>query len=404
VGALGHPLYFNHVPKCAGTFVNELLCRSFHRHQLGVEPFLAANDMYTLDAARLDRLELVGSHFPHWAAARRLPGWSKLTILREPWPRLQSLLRHLLRLGADLGPVSTPVTFLESIRRREFDQAMEQMAIWYPCEASLVSYFVPDPLDQVLPPTALADATKALSGYDAVFLTESLAEDGSLLDRAVNGHHFGVLSRLNTAEHYDDVNRGPFPAEYEKQFHALFPYERKLYEAARDQHERTVATLGKLAPGDCMASTNSPGHDTRAMFAIDWDGPTRCGGFSDRIVAASQGYTGRYARRVEADRGVLEFTVRKICDARLEAVFWITPLPDRRECVITLNGRELRLFDPRNEVQCPSAANQVWSSVTLPASTFGDGTCRLEIQREKAPAIRELWLLDLAVRPVASSP
>src|SRR5207302_5488101 len=95
---VGFPIYFNHVPKCAGTSLNELLSRSLHRDQLGVEPFYSVTELYTLRSERFDRLALVGSHVPHWVAARRLNGWTKLTILREPWSRFQALCRHLLRI------------------------------------------------------------------------------------------------------------------------------------------------------------------------------------------------------------------------------------------------------------------------------------------------------------------
>ncbi len=72
---LDFPIYFNHVPKCAGTSLNELLSRSLRRDQLGVEPFMSAMDLYTLPGAQLDRLALIASHYPHWAAARRLADW-----------------------------------------------------------------------------------------------------------------------------------------------------------------------------------------------------------------------------------------------------------------------------------------------------------------------------------------
>jgi hypothetical protein len=34
-------------------------------------------ELYTLDGASLDRLRVIGSHFPHWAAARRIGDWTR---------------------------------------------------------------------------------------------------------------------------------------------------------------------------------------------------------------------------------------------------------------------------------------------------------------------------------------
>ena len=95
---IGFPLYYNHVPKCAGTTLTEVLSRNLHCEQLGVEPFLTAVELYTLRAARFDRLALVASHVPHWVAVRRMADWTRLTVLREPWSRFLALCRHLVRI------------------------------------------------------------------------------------------------------------------------------------------------------------------------------------------------------------------------------------------------------------------------------------------------------------------
>jgi hypothetical protein len=221
-----------------------------------------------------------------------------------------------------------------------------------------------------------------------------------LLDQVLNGQSFGAQTRLNTSLDYQDVQTGPYPPQFQSLFHTLFPYEQELYEAGVACYRRTIAGLRNQAhssPGKPPVSETAP----RAMYTVDWEGPTRGGGFSDRVVAASFGYAGRYARRVEAAKAILEFDVPRVCDARVEAVFWIGPFDTRFDCRLSLNGVPLKLFDTPWEVGCPADPSQTWAYASVSAATLGRGRCRLEIDRSAASRTREFWLLDLAIRPVA---
>jgi hypothetical protein len=398
------PLYFNHVPKCAGTSLNEVLSRNLHRSELGIEPFTQALHVYNLDGAALDRLMVVGSHFPHWAAARRLPDWCRMTVLREPWSRFQALSRHLMRIATS-EPQSLPVTqahYVGLLREHRYRDALRHALAWYPFDASMTSFFLSDPLEGA-PPRDAREAIDNMGRYDLVLMSDRVDADSVLLDEALNGQSFGAMSRLNTSREYRDKETGPYVDHYRGLFHALFPYERELFDAGAEAYARTSAALKKQVAQRSGGPESVPNRRSSAMYALDWDAPVRCGGFSDRLRVQSFGYAGRFARRVEAPKAVLEFDVPVSSDARVEAVFWCAPFDLRFHCKLRLNGAELRMFDTPYEVRCPSDPSQLWAYASVPASTLKAGRCRLEIDRSEAQGLVELWLLDLIVRPDAAA-
>jgi hypothetical protein len=260
----------------------------------------------------------------------------------------------------------------------------------------MVSYFLPDPPE----PAARLEASgamRALEGYDVVLLAEHLDADSLLVDQAVNGQPFGARARLNTSREYGDVDAGPFPHDLRDRFDAQFPYERELHAIACQRREASVAALrGAARRGPAAVERLA------SPYVLDWDRPTRCGGFSDRLRASSFGYEGCFARRVEARKAVLEFDVQEACDARLEGVFWIGPADARFDCRLRLNGHPLKLFDAVGDVACPMDENQLWASAALTPAMLGNGHCMLEIERPAAP-LTELWILDLAVCRASSS-
>ena len=391
-------IYFNHIAKCGGTSLSETLGRGLRRDQIGIEPFVPILELYTLDGARLDRLRVIGSHFPHWAAARRLGGWTRLTALREPWQRFCALTRHLLRIAVATpsAPDAAQHRYVSLIREKRFADAIHQAQEWYPVIASMTGCLLPDPLHDGLPNGAGSIASAVLEGYDVVLLTRSLDEDVMVLDRALNGPVLVRQPRLNTSRSYGDAETGPYPPECEELFHAQYPYERELYETGVRMHDRTLA---RLADSSALRST---AHANDILFMLDWDGPVRCGGFSDRTLAASRGYAGRYARTVLGDIAVVEFDVPRACDCRIEAVFWIGPVEARNQCRIALNGVPVEMFG-NQEVICPDEPNQVWSSVCVDRAALGTGKCRLQIDVSGVRGLDELWLLDLIVRRWNSS-
>lgn len=395
---LAFPLYFNHVPKCAGTSLNELLSRSLHRSALGVDPFVSALELYTLDASRLDRLRLVGSHFPHWAAMRRLAGWSTLTVLRRPWPRFQSLVRHLLRIQGSEPQALLPgqVQFLALVREQRHRDALRQALGWYPFDASVAQCFLPAPPDggiDGLGPRAVAE----LGRYDAVLLSERLDDDWNALEAIFNGGSLGAAPRLNTSGEFGDAVDGPFPASLEPLFDTLFPFESEVYREAERLHAGSAARLAAQAAGGVPAVDRQA---SPASWTVDWDAPTRCAGFSDRVRAASFGYAGRFARRVQAPVGVLEIDVPPAARARLEGVFWIAPAECRFACRVLVNGTPVPMFDEANEVGCPADPSQLWAGAEVPAAALAGGRLEIAFERGDAAGLREFWVLDLAVRPL----
>jgi hypothetical protein len=397
---IAFPLYFNHIPKCGGTSLNEVLSRNLRSNQIGAEPFYSVTELYTLRSELFDRLDLVASHVPHWVATRRLRGWTKVTILRKPWTRFQSLCRHLLRIeGSEprtLWP--TQIEFLDLLHNRRYDNALRQAVSWYPAEMSMTSYLLPYPAEgSLLPRSALDDATGVLRQYDLVFLAEKTDECIVRFDQVLNGQSFGIQARLNTSAHYGDRSQGPFPDEYSSVFARLYPYENDLYEIAAELYAQTKKWLLE----ECEAGRFGPktaSRRTSPMYRLDWEAPTRCGGFSDRMFAASVGYEKRVARRVESDVAILEFSVPRSAQARIEAVFWLSPIDSRFAVEFRLNGTVLTFFDETREIGCLADPNQVWTGIDLPQQTLGDGHCRLEIDRRHAADLKELWLLDLEVR------
>jgi hypothetical protein len=308
------------------------------------------------------------------------------------------MTRHLLRIAAATpsAPDAAQHRYISLIRENRFADALYQAQEWYPAIASMTACLLPDPLRDGLPNGAGSIASAVLESYDVVLLTRSLDEDLVALDRALNGPVLARQPRLNTSRSYGDAETGPYPPACEELFHAQFPYEREMYEAGVRLH---ASTLPRLA--DSFAS-RSTAHANDILFMLDWDGPVRCGGFSDRTPAASRGYVGRYARTVLADTAVVEFDVPRDCDCRIEAVFWIGPVEARSQCRIAVNGIPVEMFG-NQEVICPGEPHQVWSSACVDHAVLGTGKCRFEIDISGARGPVELWLLDLVVRRRNSS-
>ncbi len=134
------------------------------------------------------------------------------------------------------------------------------------------------------PPDAAPRAIETLQVYDVVLLTERLDDDSRLLDQMLNGQPFGATARLNTAELNRGDSEGPFPERYAAAFDERFPYERQVFDAARalypESHEflQSAADDGAARPR-VVVPPRSP------LFSLDWEAPTRCGGFSDRLGA-----------------------------------------------------------------------------------------------------------------------
>jgi len=394
---IGFPLYYNHVPKCAGTTLTEVLSRNLHCEQLGVEPFLTAVELYTLRAARFDRLALVASHVPHWVAVRRMADWTRLTVLREPWSRFLALCRHLVRIeGSEPDALrAEQVEFLRLLRGKAYDAAIEQTRAWYPTHASMTSYFLPDPVESDrLPRGAAARAVEALRTYDLVLLTDRLHDDALWIDRVFNGQDYGARARLNRSTQYRDAASGPFPESFARHFADLYPHEHDVYDAARERYPATRAWL-RDEGRDRRDCPRGPEPMPPPLYTLDWAAPTRCGGFSDRMFAASLGYLNSVARRVEAEVAQLEFELPRTGSVRLEAVVWVSPVNIQFGVEVRLNGKPVPLFDARREIGDP---NQIWSCVDVDAATVGDGRCRLEIDRRGARGLQEFWLLDFVVR------
>jgi hypothetical protein len=396
----GFPLYFNHVPKCAGTSLNEVLSRGLHREAIGLEPFLSAVEFYTLRSDAFDRLVLVGSHVPHWVARRRLRDWTRVTALRDPWSRFQALCRHLLRIASSEPQALSPpqVEFLRILREARYVDALWQARVWYPANASMTSYFLAEPLEAAgdLPAKAAEEAAREMSGYNLVLLAQHLRDDALLLDFVLNGQRFGVSTPLNTSRHYDDVSTGPFPEEFASLFEQLYPYERDIYAAGCELYPRSRAWL----QSEFDSGHRGPVRSRRAtppLYRLDWDSPARCGGFSDRLFAASLGFERRVARRVEGGSAVLEIDLPPAPHGRLEAVFWLTPIESRFGLRFSFDGAPLTFFDERREVGCPADPNQMWSWAEIPAPVSA-GAHLLEIDRSGVASLGELWVLDLVVR------
>lgn len=394
------PIYFNHIPKCAGTTLNELLARAFSLGSVAIEPFIDSRTLYTADYRTFGNFELVGSHFPHWAAMKRMPTCSKLTVLRQPWSRFQALCRHIKRDHRLRGVLYADqiAEFVSLVENGAYTEALGAAKEWYGTQSSMVAGFASDPM---VAPVATADleiAIANLNTYDLVLTTQDLDRDAPLLDLLMNGSRYGISSHANTSKSVGEDDVGPFPDSCEEMFNEQFPYESDLYRKAQVRHAVTVDALRGAVEGS-GGWTRLPTRRLKPLFILDWTKPTKCFGFSDRVVAQSRGYHGRIARFVAGAKAILEFEIESYSggSVRLEAVFWASVPNARRRILMKLNGTPLECFDSAHEVISPYDEHQIWTFSELEAPESGCGSYVLELDISETEEPCELWLLDVAV-------
>jgi len=394
---LQYPIFFNHVPKCAGTSINELFCRPIHKSAAGRPPFVRAEEVCFMDGKRVDAFQFIGGHLPHRLAARRFQDWSLLTVIRQPWKRFISLTRHIMReqqRGKKIPPHQTE--FLELLSSGQQQQALEQTAGWYPTSSSIASYFQDKPREDLN--EVGKRAKDILSKYDLVLLTENLNKDWNTLERYLQGTVVCAPSQLNSVEGFRHQRTPLFEDSLESIFESQFPYEYDFYRAAQEVYPESI---GRLEQAVEKSETIGRGNAAKVIAEIDWEDPIRCGGLSDRIVSYSVGYEGRTARKLEASEAVVEMDVPATEKARIEFVFWLSDITCRRQCQITINGTKIDCFTPEREVLNGLGPHQVWTSAEIPAEALQSGVLRIAFDRSDAKSDFEMWILNIAVRPIS---
>lgn len=88
-------LYFLHIPKTAGTSLNNLIKSQFPKEK--VYPYATYHQVYTNTKLNLDNFDIIAGHFTHSYIQNMIRPVKIITMLRNPLSRVISAYNHFMR-------------------------------------------------------------------------------------------------------------------------------------------------------------------------------------------------------------------------------------------------------------------------------------------------------------------
>ena len=88
-------LYFLHIPKTAGTSLNNIIKEQFPKNK--VYPYATYHQVYTNTKLKLDNYDIIAGHFTHSYVQNMIRPVKIITVLRNPVSRVISAYNHFMR-------------------------------------------------------------------------------------------------------------------------------------------------------------------------------------------------------------------------------------------------------------------------------------------------------------------
>jgi hypothetical protein len=276
-------LFFNHVPKCAGTSIGTLLESAYPADTVLTSRLVSPAVIRTISDDELARHRLIWGHFTD-LARRRSPGRYNVVTLRDPWKRFRSILRHALReRGGQWRNFRAVEPYAETL-----DPKLLETPEFKRVAGVLPSYTHLSPTTRenarATPRERVDEAIAALDAYDLIITDDTIDTCAGHLADMLGLPPIVAAPRHNAANAWPDSLRADPPREHEPllgEHHALdsefyaIARERSLKQAAevaRPLEERTQRYLERLAA-----------RSTKREWTLDWAEPVCAAGWSARV-------------------------------------------------------------------------------------------------------------------------
>jgi hypothetical protein len=259
------PIFFTHVPKSAGTSLHAVFDGLFREDQVIVSDAVNTQErLYATPFRFLQGKRYVGGHYLDQLCTDKIGPALRITTIREPLERLQSLMNHTIRGDGAQKPVFEAFQNGDAAPLAEFLRST-----WYRTGS---------PLNYYAPPA----------------LRPLLAEDPAGAVEGIAGHVLAAYDLILHSQDVDDLTEAMLPASAHSRGTRQMDG-RKLgrYEAFRDAFGPEILAL--MAPDialyDRLAAAARPGTPAildprpRQVWALDWDQALPARGFLKRRIA-----------------------------------------------------------------------------------------------------------------------
>lgn len=263
------PIFFAHIPKCAGTSIHAVMEPRFHSDEVFLTGLNKERANILATPSRyLMKYRYCAGHLSDFDRLYKLGAASCMTTVRHPYQRLQSIMNHAIR---DNWPGYEDFIAFSNGDMRAMDKYLTEQ---YYTGASLLSYFA----DTRFPETADPDFYRG----------EKLDE---ILERVLHDYHvilgekdidtFNTAFGFNSSYTLDDRRMvgnelgeyADFAEMFDDQIRAYLQPDVQFYETLLEKRSSIYSSLdGKK----------------RSSWVLDWDEPSMCQGFTHRMEATLQ--------------------------------------------------------------------------------------------------------------------
>jgi len=340
-------LFFNHIPKCAGTTFINVLSACFHNDAIITGDSLTraglssraseSMSLIHLPERFLRKARFIGGHFHDLCRRMRCPNAYAVTILRNPVARFKSLITHALR---DPRFHTTPAAYLKEDGALDLDHPDARVHVLH---SAMMRHFampdLPTPTSQAGIHKLYEDALTTLETYDLVITEDTYDQATAFLSFCLGHAAPYPLPRFNEA--YPSQAICPqLPPDLESQLRSLIPWEFVFYDHAAQlaqQHwnsfeKRPFAAvhdvLGRITPKDIS-------------WLLDWKEPVNHKGWAARELTADPTYPNGTARQILEDGASLDVPLEGPANYAARVALWGVNPHWLSELRVTVNGTPL---------------------------------------------------------------
>ncbi|HPR33417.1 MAG TPA: sulfotransferase family 2 domain-containing protein [Prolixibacteraceae bacterium] len=211
---LKRKIFFQHIPKTAGTSVNEMLARNYKRERIRLHIESERNNKYS--KIRFDELDMVSGHLRLYEMKKVVPqnDFFTFTLVRDPFhqllshlnwvfclkkPAMSTIYKNLPPSIRDLSLSMHYVDFknLDSIKEFVSNMPVVGYELFDNCQTK---YLMNDIVPAKLQIENARDAIQSLSHFDAIGTTERLSEFMEVLYRTMEWKAPRKIVKKNVSE------------------------------------------------------------------------------------------------------------------------------------------------------------------------------------------------------------
>jgi hypothetical protein len=313
------PLFFNHIPKTAGTTLQTALVSCAPRDKVlsSLEyPGINADSASTFNLFRRGRYDIVMGHIGEFNRRRFFPDHLAIAILRHPVERFRSQFDHHNRDGEQFSDMRK---FLAGVSAAIAKPELRQIAF----RLSMSGFLCPllaKRTDFTEWRGSMTTILDGLNSYDIV-LTEKGVDPAIPLLRALFDRSPPLRPmRLNRAADFA-ANRQSIGFDIERNLREIFPEDFVAYEEAQ---KREAVFLERLSrdPLELLFDLKGGMREKLPEFTLDWTDPPPCDGWGSVVFPAIAEYEKIPSRIMVGRSSTLQLPLLRNRGLVFEALVW----------------------------------------------------------------------------------